>query len=370
MNSQRINTRSSPYGAQRPSHAKTGLQVHTTSVPVAKNYYIQPQPAKTTDVGKNETLIEGHEIFADAIGYEDFTTRGYNFNPGLAIYERLSQLALAYEKYKVRKLEVVYVPTKALVVTPGAIYLTAEYDPSESEPTTMNALSAYETTASGRAFEMVRLNIPARRMFDDVKAKRTRCGPVTGDLQLYDACKIIVSSIGSGDYGGTSWGQLWVYYEIVLISPQVEPKARKALNIAMYNGTFQQTWSNAVREAVMFYYLNTLSGLNIAPNAQGDTFTPPSGMYRISGTLNMWTASSFTHQGVVELWKNGQPIPNYEPIQISTQFASATSETSQVSYDWLLDCNGKDSFSIMATVTGTTAVGILANGTTLVVTVV
>lgn len=369
MSSQRPITRSGPYGSKN-NPAKVGLKVHTTAVPLAKNYVIQPQPTRATDIGRNETLIEGHEIFAEAIGHDTFLSKGFSFNPGLALYERLSKLALAYEKYRVRKLEVVYVPTRAVTITPGAIYLTAEYDPSETPPSSMNALSSYESTASGRAFEMVRLNIPQKRMFDDVKAKRMRCGPVPGDLQLYDACKILVSTIGSGDDGGINWGQIWVYYEIVLISPQVEPKLRVANNIALYNSAVQQSYQSAVPSAVQWSYLDKRSGLLIVPNYIADTLTPPCALLRFSGAINMFTASSFTHNGLIQLQKNGAAIADINDVEIATAYSSATSVTAQASFDWLVDCSGTDTFQIVVTVTGTTVVGVHSEGTFLVVQVV
>lgn len=318
MSAQRqSSTRSAGNG--KPTHRQMGgIEAKAKSFPLTKSYHVEPKPSRMSSAGKN-TVIDGSELFAtvDTLLVPEFNSKIYRFNPGLDLYPRLSKIALAYEKYTVRKLQVVFVPTRATTITPGSVYLAADFDPCEAPPGNISALSTYEVQSSTRLFDKCVLDIPPSRMHDGVRAKKMRCGPVAGDLSLYDACSIVVATFGCEDQIGI--GQLWIHYELVLISPQVEPTRPVPVTISRGKFFSSYTLASGVPYVVPFQFdgvepldsppakkiVNGL-GIQTVPDSLGSlifpcgTFLVRCGMYTLVGsTLSSSTNIKILINGVI-----------------------------------------------------------------------
>lgn len=276
---------------------RSSMPLSVRSVPAARTYHVEPRPARIKS-GLKSTVISNHELIATVNGSVAFTSTRYSVNPGLLLYTWLSTQAAGWEKYKFRKLNFVYVPAEAVVTTPGSVYLAAEYDPNTAPPSSLQGLSTYETQSNARVFEACSLNIPPNRMFDGVQHKRIRCGNVAGDLQLYDACNFVFSTISCAQLGPI--GQIWVHYEVEFFSPQTEPITLVPSNYTFVNQV--QTISGSLPVGVTYtpihYALNpALPGLGLKrdstiPNdPESDVYRLPCGSYRLDGNVSIGCVS-------------------------------------------------------------------------------
>lgn len=299
---------------RKQNNSRSLVPMSIRSVPAARTYHVESRPARI-NTGLRSTTIANHELIATVEGSEDFTATRYAVNPGLLVYTWLSTQAAGWEKYRFKKLSFVYVPAQAVVTTPGSVYLAADYDPTTGPPTSLQGLSTYETQSNARVFESCSLNIPPKRMFDGVQHKRIRCGNVAGDLQLYDGCSFIFSTVSCN--AQFPIGQLWVHYEVEFFSPQTEPTL-----LVPQNYTFCQQIQTApnsiVPDGSTWNTVNwalspTLTGPGLVrqsngPSANDDQYRLPCGSYRLDGAIAIaCTQGSGGATYAFALWVNGLP---------------------------------------------------------------
>lgn len=266
---------------------KGALPLRTSVVPAARNVRVQ-QRAPVITSSKRGTFITGHEEIATVFGSVSFQATQYKINPGLPTYTWLSTQAKGWDKYKFSKLEFVYIPSEAVVTTPGSVYIVADFDPTDSPPQSLASMSTFETQSNGRVFEAVRLNVPSKHMFDGIQTKKIRCGPVSGDLQLYDAASVSICTISST---ASPIGQLWVYYELELISRQTESTIFSPSSYLVYDVSTNVNHSFNVNTIIDFDR-NLTSGFSVVNDV--GSYTIPCGMYKFYGTLNLETQAVST----------------------------------------------------------------------------
>lgn len=169
---------------------------------------------------KRGTRVSSHQIIVEDMAVDaSFTIQGLKFNPGLKDFPWLSNFGSNYEKYHVHKLHVHFIPSQATTITPGSIYLAADYDPEDSPNPTLQGISTYESMNSGKVYEEIILRVDTSRIHTTTPWLKVRDRTVPFDLSNYDACTILY---GSKDGDGSNAGQLWLYYDIEFISSQVE----------------------------------------------------------------------------------------------------------------------------------------------------
>jgi len=296
------------------------------------------------------TVISGHEQISTVNGSVLFSSSATAVNPGLSLYTWLSERSLGWEKYMFKRFDVIYIPAEAVTTTPGSIYLAAEYDPKDAAPVSLAAMSTYENQVSGRVFESVRLKFNPRRMNDSVRHKLIRQGPISGDLSVYDSGRIIVSTISCSD--ASAIGQLWVDYEIDLISPQVGPVTPSPTNNNVYQNTALALASGVV--TIVPWDTTILDGLGLT-NASG-VFTMPYGAYVLSGhvVLNNTAAELTTLQ--IVFYKNGVITPSTQGSL--SMVTTVVNGRLQVSFQGYFTSAGSDTLSVRVTASG--AIGTLS----------
>ena len=300
---------------KRKNTPRSSLPMSVRSVPAARTYHVESRAARVT-TGLRSTTISNHELIATVAGSEAFTATRYAVNPGLLIYTWLSTQAAGWEKYRFKRLSFVYVPAQAVVTTPGSVYLAADYDPTTGPPTSLQGLSTYETQSNARVFESCSLNVPPKRMFDGIQHKRIRCGNVAGDLEAYDGCSFIFSTVSCN--ANVSIGQLWVHYEVEFFSPQTAPQA-----LIPQNYTFckqeQQAVGTLEPNDGSFANINwnlspTLTALGLVrlpttASPEGDIYRLPCGSYRLDGAIALSCANAVGGASYAfALYFNGQPV--------------------------------------------------------------
>lgn len=345
MSAQRSSNPLSRRNANRGARPSRGLQLESSAAPIARNFRVRNAQPQMRELSSGSTLITGHEEIATVAGSVSFAATRYRFNPGLPLFTRLSQLAATYEKYRVRRLEFVYVPANAVTTTPGVVYLAADYDPVDAAPASLAALSTYETQDSSRVYDALKLRLSRNRMHDGVQAKKIRCGAVAGDLQLYDVGSVSVATVSCTD--SSDIGQLWVYYEIELISPQTNPAAPVPQGFSLWNRSSAQSFTSTVA-ATLAFDEQVVDGLELT-NASG-VFTMPCGLFEVTAncSLNDSAAESFVAQ--LAIFKNGAALS--PPVASSAYNSAATEKTHAITCVGYVECSDGDTISVSVTLTG------------------
>jgi hypothetical protein len=271
----KMSNRANSSKKNRNSGSRKGLNLSTTQTPAARNVRVQNK-SFSIKADKGKAIICGQEQVATVEGSVTFNATQYHINPGLSLYTWLSTQAKGWEKYRFKTFEVVYVPAEAVTTTSGSVYICLDYDPTDAAPQTLAGLSTYETQYNGRVYDSVSCRADVKRMFDGVQAKKIRCGPVAGDLQLYDAATFSLATVSCANTNAI--GQLWVYYEIELISRQTEPTIYVPPNIALFNLSATQTFTTTVA-APLNCDESVVNGMGIT-NSSG-TYTLPCGIYEL-----------------------------------------------------------------------------------------
>jgi hypothetical protein len=229
-----------------------------------------------------------------------------------------------------------------VTTTPGGIWLAADYDPNDSAPSTLASLSAYETLDDVQVHRALSLTVSVRRMFDGIQHKKIRCGPVGGDLQLYDGCSLIVATTDCSN--SNPIGKLYLEYEIDLISPQVEPSLPIPPNVLFVEPSANQVVTTATPTVVNF---DTPLVEGFALVETDGSITLPCGQFKISGVIYVTSSSA----GDCNLQVN--PSLDGTAVNSFGTRVSATSIASQVSVPFLtyVRSDGSNVLTIVADVT-------------------
>jgi hypothetical protein len=189
-----------------------------------------------------------------------------------------------------------------VTTTPGGIWLAADYDPNDSAPSSLASLSAYETMDDVQVHRALSLTLSVQRMFDGVQHKKIRCGPVGGDLQLYDGCSLIVATTDCTS--SDPIGKLYLEYEIDLISPQVEPSLPIPPNVLLVTLSNEQTISSS--GAVVNFDTPIVEGFDLVETS--GAITLPCGQFKISGIFSTSNALASTLTLEVEFLLDGASL--------------------------------------------------------------
>jgi hypothetical protein len=160
-------------------------------------------------------------------------------------------------------------------------------------------MSTYETFIPQKVFLASSLRFSKSRMFDGVQMKKVRCGPVAGDLQLYDCGSLSIATNNCADTSAI--GDVWVSYEIELISPQTEPATPLSSKVAIFNLSGDMALVSTVAK-VLAVDEEVVNGLGVT-NAAG-VLTLPCGTFRVKCEVTLTDSSSEAFLGVVYLEKD------------------------------------------------------------------
>jgi len=315
--------------------ANTSNLLTYTDTPAARQVVVKNRPP-VVRTGNNATRITGHEQIATVNGSIGFTSTKYQVNPGLGFYTWLSSRAVGWEKYKLIKFEVMYVPAEANTTTPGSVYLVADYDPTDPPPSSLQALSTYESQVNGRVYNALTLSLSTKRMFDGVQTKYVREGPVASALSLYDAASYTFATISCSD--SAPIGQLWVSYVVDLISPQTE----SALPISPSYSFF--TKPELQDQRLTWATLETITFPDVVVNGSGiayadGVFTLPKANWHITGQVNLHSYTTSPSRVIPTV--DGQGLN-----AIETQFNGGVSYFLAVPVIAYVSSNGKTQFRV------------------------
>lgn len=285
---------------------------------------------------KNGTVtIQHREQFTEV--YRPDTTQDYANIFGLRInpanpqvFPWLAGIAPSWENYTFEKLLFEYVPS-APSTAPGTVVLSVDYDPTDSLPVNKRDIMQMDgATSAGLWVSQTHRSTKANLS----KRKELYTAPGGDADRLNDIGTLTVGIFGTeDDFSYAATGDLWVSYEIRLITPQ--PR-----NYPTSDTTFDGAWtSSAVDTDTSFArpYLfediaagtlaltSTIVGEAAYPSPAGLTFPAP-GNYIV--TIRMFAGTTTYSGDFVDLVQSGSVIAN--PVDVVGQKSLTITDETKV----------------------------------------
>jgi hypothetical protein len=196
-----------------------------------KNFLIQEAPTAggvITSVGKpvyvnrgSNCMIRHREYVTDIIGsssdYE--VVLNQPINPGnVNLFPWLSAAASRYESYLFKRLRFSF-ETSASTVTTGYVLIAVDYDPLDPPPLTKTVAFNYESSVKGAVWQCFTHNSASQNL---TKRRTYFVGYPTSpsaELADWDTGNLFIATGGLGSESPI--GELWVEYEVELMTPQL-----------------------------------------------------------------------------------------------------------------------------------------------------
>lgn len=164
--------------------------------------------------------IKHREYIGDVNGSVAFTASSYAVNPGVSqTFPWLSRVARQYESYKFHNLCFEFDGGRA-ATTDGKIALVVDYDAADAIPASKLDMLNYEGASSQKIWQDSKF---VCRPADLHKAASNfvRSAPLAAnlDIKTYDVGNFIVAT--SGQASGAFVGELFVVYDVELMTPQL-----------------------------------------------------------------------------------------------------------------------------------------------------
>lgn len=242
----------------------------SVSVPVAEGKVSRVNAPKIQAMKDGDCQISHREYLGDLAGSVAFTANTYSINPGLpATFPWLSAIAQRYESYRFRSLKFEF-ETQAATTTTGTVALAVDYDANDAAPDTKAQVLTYRDTVRSPPWKSCCFTA-AREDLGKRSSYYVRNGSLgtSQDITLYDVGSLYACT--QAQAGTTAVGELYVEYDIHLMTPQAGPLGVGESVYASFTGT-----SNAAPAATKAGNLPaTVSSSGTTTSVSTFTFTQP-----------------------------------------------------------------------------------------------
>ena len=263
---------------------------------------IQRFPRKS----KQTERFTSRDLVATISGSTAFSTTKFVVNPGLSsTFSWLAPNAVKWQQYRFSRLAFIYV-TRSATTAKGSVILTPDYNPTDLPPAdeshAFNNQNAVEDVPWKQEI-ICRLDVNA--MFFSGPRKQIRSANISGDLNIYDAARLYVSTVGQAD--NSVIGNLYVDYDVELFVPQSSPlNGTSPISSSLYTSTISQTIITSTATPANFD--NVLyDPLGFGSPVNG-VVTPPSGNYLLQGFVCVMDTNAEAFGAFVQIYKNGGAV--------------------------------------------------------------
>lgn len=180
---------------------------------------------KFADSSNHGTMIQHREslgVFKSSTG---FARSSININPGLAVFPWLSNVAPAWQRYKLHGAIIEWVP-RVSQISPdasGSVILSSRYDLTTAAPTSIQEAECTFGAVVGRPMDMMAMPIECKPSMTPTNVLNVRFGslPTGGNLQFFDHCIIDLCTYGMAT-STTNIGEMFITYDIEFQMPTAE----------------------------------------------------------------------------------------------------------------------------------------------------
>jgi len=220
---------------QRPAPNKKQESSLSVKAPVA-SARVRTMRTPLVLSGKNgDVVIRHREYITDILGSVAFASNSFSVNPGLpGTFPWLSRIAQNYESYLFRRLCFDF-ETEAPTSATGTVLLALDYDASDPAPENKTQAMSYRSAVrsppwSDSSLLSLKEDLSKRQSFF------VRSGGLSAnqDIKLYDVGNLFVCL--QGEANANTVGELYVEYEIQLITPQMGPPSIGSAVSGVFSG--------------------------------------------------------------------------------------------------------------------------------------
>lgn len=222
-------------GAQGPRNQSNNGGV-SVAAPVAMGNVRTMSKPRFQGLGQGgDVVIKHREYIQDISGTVAFTVNSFSINPGLVgTFPWLSGIAQRYESYRFKRLRFSF-ETESATTQTGSVLGSIDYDPSDEAPENKTQVMAYRSAVRSPPwsdFDMVSLQ-------EDLSKRSSyfvRSGSLASnqDVKLYDTGVFYCCTQGNT---ASTIGELYVEYEVCLMTPQLGPPSAGESLFASYTGS-------------------------------------------------------------------------------------------------------------------------------------
>lgn len=300
--------------------------------------------------GSNKSRrITSSELVGSIVGSTAFnSSQKFSINPGLAAsFPWLAPIAAQWQQYCFHKLQYRYV-TRSSTASTGSIYLSPDYNPKETPPTTEQQASNTQDAVEDVIWKTVICVLDPKAMFPFGPRKQIRSTNVSGDVSLYDAGRMFVCV--TGESSTAEIGKLWVDYDVELFVPQNSPASYLSpTGVSQYTiSGATQVMVTGVQEVAVFDSTGVYDPLNIGSCVAG-VFTPPAGCYYVTTNLAFRDSISEANTFTTILRVNGAAV---SPLAFDVCAAAGATTFKTQNYNWIVPCSGTTTIDIVVEMTG------------------
>jgi len=167
------------------------------------------------------------EFMGDVVGTADYSVVTIPIQPGIPnSFPWLSSIAVNYETYHFKKLRFHYLP-QCPSTAPGAIYMACDFDATETPPANKRDLMSYWGAIRAGVWSEASMSVDSKDL-SKYQQYYVRNSLSTQDLKLSDVGNFFIATQGAVDF--EPLGEIYVEYEIELITPQVNSNQNSNLN--------------------------------------------------------------------------------------------------------------------------------------------
>jgi hypothetical protein len=180
--------------------------------------------------------ISQREYWKDITGTVNFTaSEGAAINAGNEnVCPWLARIAQNFEFYKFHKFKICYEP-ECSTTTSGFVLLTVDYDTNDPPPLDKQQAMAYKGSVRAAPWTSCEY-VCSQADLSRRKSYFTRPSQAGSELALYNVGRIF--SCTGGNPAGVTLGEIYVEYEVELITPQQRTSAT-AIDGEVFSGTFE-----------------------------------------------------------------------------------------------------------------------------------
>jgi hypothetical protein len=246
--------------------AQQGGQNKLVQAPSSKQRVrVNPPKAKQsmTPNGNRTVLFEEfvQDIKSGSVA-NSFTATKFPVQPGIAaLFAWLADQAVNYQEYRFRKLAFRYETEQSTGVA-GKVMFAFSPDAADATPANKQEMLEYGIKGKSAIWEEFTMPVPMAEALGSRRYIRSGVLAPNLDIKTYDLGALFVATAGVA--GGTTCGELYIQYEVELITPVVQSLAQAQARSVTITGVA------GITEDFSFGTTNTIvGGLDVAPDPTG-----------------------------------------------------------------------------------------------------
>lgn len=216
--------------------------------------------------GDGRVVVRHREYVGEVLGSVAFAVTSYSINPGLSsLFTWLAPMAGQFESYLFDKCDFLF-ETEKSASTSGAVMLAIDFDASDAAPANKQQMMAAHNAVRSAVWQESRYRADRAdlRKFGTQRYIRSGALAANQDIKTFDVGNLFVATQGCAD--ATAIGELYIEYEIHLITPQADPAALFGANSALV------TAGGTISKSAQFGTAAVVTG-GLPISASGNTLT-------------------------------------------------------------------------------------------------